>query len=81
MAPSQRERVAAHLRTHGGLTEEQARRQGIGQLRTRVLELRRAGWEITTCTDCALCTVYPGRGHYLLEAAPDEAPRHPGLGL
>lgn len=70
---SQRDTVAQLLRTHGGLTEDGARRNGIGQVRTRVLELRRQGWRIDTCVnpDCR-------NGHYVLVQAPGEQPRQVG---
>jgi hypothetical protein len=73
--PSQRERLATHLRQWGGIDQPAAGREGIGQLRTRVLELRRAGWDIHLCPnpECS--------GHYVLMQAPGEPARAPLLGL
>lgn len=73
---SQRDTVAALLLEHGGITQETARRRGVGQLRTRITELRQAGWRISTGREPGV----PG-GHYILLAAPGEAPRLPDFGL
>lgn len=73
---SQRDTLAQHLRRYGGITTSAALRAGIGQVRTRVLELRRTGWRIDT--------IRPDTGtdaSYVLVQAPGEQPRQLVAGL
>lgn len=78
--PSQRDRLADHLRQWGGITPEGAQRLGIGQVRTRVLELRRRGWRIATSHWPDPLRGGTQRG-YTLQQAPDEEARDQDLGL
>lgn len=80
---NQRDQVADHLRRFGGLTQERALvLYGVQQLRTRVLELRRQGWQIDTCTDVYAGTSTPACvGHYVLRQEPGQPPVQEGLGL
>lgn len=78
---TQRDRLATHLRQWGGINADSARRLGIGQVRTRVLELRRLGWQITTMPPLEGSHGAPIPGRYVLVQAPDEPARTPGLGL
>lgn len=69
--PTHREQVAARLREYGSASTAWADARHI-QLRTRILELRREGWQIDTQPDGL------GEG-YVLVRAPDEEPRRPTL--
>lgn len=77
---TQRDAVAQHLRDYGGITEETARlRYGVQQLRTRVCELRQAGWSIATCIGST--DAHPYGSHYVLDSAPGEPPLQQELPL
>jgi hypothetical protein len=72
---SQRDTVATLLRQDGGLTEYTARRHGVGQVRTRICELRQAGWRIDTSANPL------GDTTWVLVQEPGQPPRQAGLGL
>lgn len=71
---SQRDKVADHLRTWGGINDDSAwRLYRVQQLRTRVCELRQQGWVIDT--DDAV------PGHYVLVQEPGQQPLQQELPL
>lgn len=72
---SQRDTVALLLRQHGGLTEYTAKRHGVGQVRTRICELRQRGWQIDTNGNPL------GETTWVLVQEPGQQPRQLAAGL